>query len=168
MRWTRASERAVKGWISGKGGPSGEHLIPLMAYFDAVFAAVLRVTGRQRATRGRQFAAISPPSALPIWRVAGFLTGALPALVGGRQVHVTIDAVETFVDHHYQQQIDRLDAEGLFPELRALLPQCHEDEVEHRDEARDLHGGGMGWLLRAWGWVVGSGSAAAVAAAKRV
>lgn len=35
MRWTRASERAVKGWISGKRGPSGEHLIPLMACYPA-------------------------------------------------------------------------------------------------------------------------------------
>ncbi|MCZ8149187.1 MAG: demethoxyubiquinone hydroxylase family protein, partial [Roseomonas sp.] len=33
---------------------------------------------------------------LPIWKVAGFLTGALPALFGPRAVHVTIDAVESF------------------------------------------------------------------------
>jgi len=56
MRWTRASERAVKGWISGRRGPSGEHLIPLMACSDAVFAAVLMVTGRERSSRGRQVA----------------------------------------------------------------------------------------------------------------
>lgn len=105
---------------------------------------------------------------LPIWKVAGFLTGALPALFGPRAVHVTIDAVETFVDHHYQQQLDRLDAEGIHPEIRALLAHCQEEEIHHRDEARDLHGGGTGWLLRAWGWIVGSGSAAAVVAAKRI
>lgn len=58
MRWTRASERAVKGWISGRRGPSGEHLIPLMACSDAVFAAVLRVTGRERSSRGRQVAEV--------------------------------------------------------------------------------------------------------------
>ena len=27
MKWTGASERAVKGWLSGERGPSGEHLI---------------------------------------------------------------------------------------------------------------------------------------------
>ena len=43
------------------------------------------------------------------WRVAGFLTGALPALVGPRAVYATIAAVETFVNQHYQHQIDRLD-----------------------------------------------------------
>ena len=58
MRWTRASERAVKGWISGRRGPSGEHLIPLMACSDAVFAAVLRVTGRERSARGSQVAEV--------------------------------------------------------------------------------------------------------------
>jgi len=105
---------------------------------------------------------------LPIWRVAGFLTGALPSLFGPRAVHVTIDAVETFVDHHYQQQLDRLDAERIHPEIRALLARCQEEEVHHRDEARDLHGGGTGWLLRAWGRIVGTGSAAAVVAAKRI
>jgi ubiquinone biosynthesis monooxygenase Coq7 len=105
---------------------------------------------------------------LPIWRVAGFLTGALPALFGPRAVHVTIDAVETFVDHHYQQQLDRLDVERIHPEIRALLAQCQEEEVDHRDEARELHGGAPGPLLRAWGWIVGTGSAAAVMAAKRI
>ncbi len=105
---------------------------------------------------------------LPIWKVAGFLTGFLPALFGPRAVHVTIDAVESFVDHHYQQQLDRLDAERIHPEIRALLAHCQAEEVHHRDEARDLHGGAAGALLRAWGWIVGAGSSAAVMAAKRI
>ena len=29
MRWTGASERTVKYWLSGERGPSGEHLILL-------------------------------------------------------------------------------------------------------------------------------------------
>lgn len=58
MRWTRASERAVKGWISGRRGPSGEHLIPLMACSDAVFAAVVKVSGRERSPRGREIAEV--------------------------------------------------------------------------------------------------------------
>jgi ubiquinone biosynthesis monooxygenase Coq7 len=72
------------------------------------------------------------------------------------------------VDHHYQQQIDRLDAEGIFPELRAMLARCQEEEVHHRDEARERHAGVVGALLRGWGWMVGVGSEAAVAAARRV
>lgn len=105
---------------------------------------------------------------LPIWKVAGFLTGALPALFGPRAVHVTIDAVESFVDHHYQQQLDRLDAEGIQPEIRDLLATCQAEEIEHRDEARALAGTPPGLALRLWGSIVGSGSAAAVMAAKRI
>lgn len=119
-----------------------------------------------------KIAAILPPRQrsrlLPIWRVAGFLTGALPALFGPKAVHVTIDAVETFVDHHYEAQIARLRAQGGNPALLALLLECQADEVEHRDEARTLHGGGAGPLAKAWGWMVGTGSKAAVMAAKRV
>ncbi len=105
---------------------------------------------------------------LPIWRVAGWLTGALPALAGSRAVYATIDAVETFVDHHYQQQIDRLDAEGIHPALRAMLAQCQEEEVHHRDEARDAALAPRGALLRGWAWLVGFGSSNAVRAARRI
>jgi ubiquinone biosynthesis monooxygenase Coq7 len=106
---------------------------------------------------------------LPIWRVAGWLTGALPALFGPRAVFATVDAVETFVDHHYRAQTDRLAAEGIFPDIHALLERCREEEVHHRDEAREAgEGPRYGPVLRAWAWVVGSGSAAAVAAAKRI
>jgi hypothetical protein len=56
MRGTWASERAVKGWISGTRGPSGLHLVLLMACSDAVHGAVLKVSGRDRSPRGRQIA----------------------------------------------------------------------------------------------------------------
>ena len=52
MKWTGASERAVKGWLSGERGPSGEHLISLMANSSAVTAAVMLLA----ACRSGQFA----------------------------------------------------------------------------------------------------------------
>ena len=104
---------------------------------------------------------------LPLWRLAAWLTGALPALFGTGAVYATIDAVETFVDHHYQHQIDRLDRERIFAELRAALEQCREDEVHHRDEARG-QAASLGPALRAWCYLVGAGSAAAVMAARRI
>lgn len=115
---------------------------------------------------------VLPPSQhsrlLPLWLVAGWITGALPALFGPRAVYATIDAVETLVDHHYQQQLDRLDAERIFPELRAMLARCQEEEVHHRDEARQMHAGVVGVMLRGWGRLVGCGSEAGVMVAKRV
>ena len=107
------------------------------------------------------------------WRLAGWFTGALPALAGRRAVYGTIAAVETFVDTHYQQQLDQIDA---LPEaqrqqaapLRALLASCQADECHHRDEATTLRGAPPGLLLRGWSALVGAGSAAAVVVARRV
>ncbi len=102
------------------------------------------------------------------WRVAGWLTGALPALFGRRAVYATIAAVETFVDQHYQQQIDHLQSHGGPEGLLPLLLRCQSDERHHRDEAAALAGAKTSWPLRAWCQVVGTGSAAAVVLARRV
>lgn len=105
---------------------------------------------------------------LPLWRVMGWLTGALPALFGPSSVFATIDAVETFVDRHYQCQIDRLSPEGRFATIRAVLVACQADEIAHRDEARQLAPRKRGVLLDLWGIIVASGSAVAVWAARRI
>ena len=105
---------------------------------------------------------------LPVWRAAGWLTGALPALVGPRAVYATIDAVETFVDHHYEEQVRKLPDHGPGGALRALLVACQADEVEHRDQARAAAIAGPGRLTLVWQWLVGAGSALAVLAARRV
>jgi 3-demethoxyubiquinol 3-hydroxylase len=139
-------------------------------------AAVRAFAQRHRATEQGHLdllEAMLPPAdrsrLLPLWRVAGWLTGALPALFGPRAVFATVDAVETFVDHHYRAQTDRLAAEGILPEVHAVLERCREEEVHHRDEAREAgQGPAYGPVLRGWAWVVGSGSAAAVTAAKRI
>lgn len=104
---------------------------------------------------------------LPIWRVAGFLTGAIPACFGPAAVFITIDAVETFVESHYLSQIQRLTDLGEH-EVRELLNSCLLDEVEHRNEARYLGPGEIGLLGRYWQWLVGAGSNFAVSLARRV
>lgn len=108
---------------------------------------------------------------LPLWRAAGWLTGALPAWVGPRAVYATIEAVETFVDHHYTEQIeaiDRLDPARTQASLQALRTQLHSfraDEIDHRDDAAarfDRHAAPASPLLRLWIWAVGVGSREAV------
>lgn len=114
---------------------------------------------------------------LPLWRVAGWLTGALPALVGAQAVYATIQAVETFVDVHYAEQIrsiDTLDPDHTHPRLqslRALLQACQVDEASHRDEAAGLLARGPrppSLALRLWVWSVGAGSRLAVKICRRV
>ncbi len=100
---------------------------------------------------------------LPIWRLAGFLTGALPALFGPKAVYATIEAVETFVDHHYEEQILALASQTELNDLRQTLLDCQADEVAHRDEAAAARGlSHTGWGLRIWCAMVGAGPKAAV------
>ncbi len=114
---------------------------------------------------------------LPLWRGAGWLTGALPAWIGPWAVYATIEAVETFVDRHYTEQIesiDRLDpghTDAPLQALRAHLYSFRADEIDHRDDAAarfDRHAGPPSPLLRLWVWAVGVGSRGAVKICRRV
>ena len=103
---------------------------------------------------------------LPIWRVAGFLTGFLPGCLNDRAVYLTVSAVETFVQRHYQQQIDHPELLG-YPDIKAILLACMNDEIEHKDEATELSGSMNGKLAEGWCALVGSGSNIAVDLARR-
>jgi len=46
MRWTGASDRAAKYWLSGTRGPDGRHLILLARNSDAVLHSVLKMADR--------------------------------------------------------------------------------------------------------------------------
>ena len=102
------------------------------------------------------------------WRVAGFATGALPALFGRQAVFSTVAAVESFVVQHYQHQIDALAGQVGQGALRQLLMDCQSDEASHRDEARAQLVHSPGVLLGAWCTAVGRGSALAVMLARRL
>ena len=105
---------------------------------------------------------------LPLWSIAGFVTGALPALFGPNAVYATIDAVETFVDGHYQQQIDKLANASQWRKLGEALDACRRDDVLHRDEARRAQQVEPGFVLRLWLSAVSTGSALAVRLARRI
>lgn len=106
---------------------------------------------------------------LPLWRLAGFLTGALPALVSARAVYVTIQAVETFVNQHYDDQVRALESMPALAKLRQVLLECQNDEVAHRDQAAAALGQEKtGLLLRFWSVLVGAGSQAAVAVCRHI
>lgn len=49
IRWTGASERTAKNWLSGSYGPTAENLIELLRHSDTVLAAVLELAGRGEA-----------------------------------------------------------------------------------------------------------------------
>jgi len=139
-------------------------------------AALREFAQRHRATEQahlRRIEAWLPPAdrshLLPVWRLAGWLTGALPALLGPKAVYATIEAVERFVDQHYAEQIARLRAQPEFILLRQALVECQADELAHRDEAAAARGlRPAGWLQRGWSQLVKVGSQAAVAVCRHV
>ena len=147
-------------------------------------AAVRAFAQQHLATEAQHLATLEPLLApqhrsrlLPLWRVAGWLTGALPACVGPRAVYATVEAVETFVDHHYTEQIDAIDrfdpgrTQPPVQTLRTHLQAFRADELEHRDDAAARLGGRTGpasAVLRLWTWAVGAGSRAAVKVCRRV
>jgi hypothetical protein len=48
VRWTGASDRTVKNWLSGSSGPRGTHLVALVHHSDEVLESVLRLAGREQ------------------------------------------------------------------------------------------------------------------------
>ena len=106
---------------------------------------------------------------LPLWRLAGFLTDALPALFGSKAVYATIEAVETFVDHHYDEQVCALASQPSLTDLRHTLLDGQANEVAHRDEATAARGPGeLGWVMRVWCALAGAGSKGAVALIRHI
>jgi ubiquinone biosynthesis monooxygenase Coq7 len=106
---------------------------------------------------------------LPVWRLAGFLTGALPAVWGPKAVYATIESVETFVDQHYQVQVQALQSHPELVQLRHTLQDCQADEIHHRDEAAAALGSlEMGFFLRMWCAMVAWGSRNAVAVCRHI
>jgi demethoxyubiquinone hydroxylase (CLK1/Coq7/Cat5 family) len=133
------------------------------------FAARHLATELLHLRRMRQWVPVSSRSRLlPLWRVAGWVTGALPALLGPRAVFVTVAAVERFVDRHYAMQIERLSAHPELDALRETLAACRHDEIEHRTDALARLHERLGPFARAWAAVVGKGSELAVAASRRL
>jgi 3-demethoxyubiquinol 3-hydroxylase len=100
------------------------------------------------------------------WRIAGFTTGALPALLGPQAVYRTIAAVETFVNLHYQEQIEKLNRLGTHGDLKAQLIEFQLDECSHRDEAAAKTAKPGGFVARLWVGAISVGSKTAVALAR--
>uniref|UniRef100_A0A7S4KM82 Ubiquinone biosynthesis monooxygenase COQ7 n=1 Tax=Paramoeba aestuarina TaxID=180227 RepID=A0A7S4KM82_9EUKA len=100
----------------------------------------------------------------PLWLIMGFGLGLISSLLGPAVFNVMVEGVETYVDEHYEGQIQYVLAyneacqKGLspptslddlsstsptpspsahkpHPELLRFLRKCQADEVEHRDDA---------------------------------
>ena len=102
-----------------------------------------------------------------LWKIAGFLLGFLPTLFGPKIVFATIEAVEAFVEEHYEEQLKYLRAQSNpNQELIDLLQSCQDDEIDHKLESAEKKNLTPGIFINIWTKIVGGGSAFAVKVAK--
>lgn len=171
-KFPRWLERDLRSNHAGETGAVGIYrgvlAVSRCAQVRHLAASHLHSEQRHLASLCKQLPARQRSKLLPMWRAAGFLTGALPALFGPNAVFATIEAVETFVDKHYLEQINKLAEGDGWLRLRETLQSCRHDEICHRDEARQLSLRPHGLALRLWLRAVAAGSAAGVAIARRI
>ena len=78
---------------------------------------------------------VRPTVLEPFWSAAGYALGAATALMGPEAAMACTAAVETEIDKHYSDQLDRLLETGADPELATMIEEFREEEREHRDAA---------------------------------
>jgi len=78
---------------------------------------------------------IRPTIFSPLWHIAGFALGAGTALIGPKAAMACTEAVEEVIDEHYSEQALKLGDEER--ELRDMIEEFRQDELAHRDLARE-------------------------------
>ena len=102
-----------------------------------------------------------------IWKFSGFVLGAVCGWIGPKWVYHSIEKVETFVEAHYQEQIDYLSKEQSHSEVLATIKVCQADEIDHKVEAGELlPKEKKTFALNCWLYLINWGSKQAVKIAK--
>lgn len=100
-----------------------------------------------------------------LWKFFGFMTGFIPSILGKKFIYATIYSVESFVESHYQVQIDLLKKKKNSKELILFIKKLMDDEIEHKDEAF-LNIEKFNVVHKLWGSIVKFGSISAVKISK--
>ena len=96
-----------------------------------------------------------------LWKILGFITGFFPALCGDKFVYATIYAVESFVEEHYQDQINLISKDKKYEKIKHLIKRLMDDEVDHKNEAHEKFKN-LNFFQRFWSTIVRKGSSFAV------
>ncbi len=102
-----------------------------------------------------------------LWKILGFLTGFIPVVLGKKFVYATIFSVESFVELHYQEQINLISKDKSLKYYQRLIKKLMHDEIEHKDQALNKIGK-LNFFHNIWGAVVRLGSIAAVKVSKKL
>lgn len=79
---------------------------------------------------------VRPTLMQPVWKVGGFMLGAITALMGKKAAMACTVAVEEVIDEHYQEQLHNLKADN---DLKQNIEKFRQEELEHRDIGLQNH-----------------------------
>ncbi len=82
---------------------------------------------------------IAPTAFQPLWHKASYALGVASALLGKEASMACTVAVEDAIDEHYEAQLKAL-KESPEAALKNLIQECHQEELDHKQEALDLGG----------------------------
>ncbi len=116
------AKRIYEGQLAVMGKGRHGHTLRHMAEQEAVHLRYFEEQLVQRRVR--------PTVLHPVWRVAGYLLGAVTALLGERAAMACTVAVEEVIDGHYAEQVAQLGPEEA--ELKSTILVFQAEEQEHR------------------------------------
>ena len=82
---------------------------------------------------------IAPTAFHPLWHKASYALGVASALMGKEAAMACTVAVEEAIDEHYEAQLIYLKGSSE-QELKNLIHTCHQEELDHKEEAQSLEG----------------------------
>lgn len=83
---------------------------------------------------------IRPTFLQPLWYLGGYAMGAVTAKIHPKVSHACTIAVEEVIEKHYQEQLDELEFYPEHVDLKKIVKQFRDEELEHRDTAVDQGG----------------------------
>ena len=101
------------------------------------------------------------------WKISGFLTGFIPSLLGKKFIFATIFFVESFVERHYQEQINMFNNNRKYSQLKKVIKKLQDDEVSHKNEAL-MEAKKFNNFHKIWGKIIERGSSIAVSMSKKI
>ena len=102
-----------------------------------------------------------------MWKIAGFFTGLIPSLLGKNFIYSTIYYVESFVEKHYEEQIEILKKKKHNKDLKKILIDLMGDEVSHKNESLE-NISNLRFYHKFWGKLISGGSDLAVRISKKI
>ena len=102
-----------------------------------------------------------------LWKILGFLTGFIPVILGKKFVYATIFSVESFVEEHYQEQINLISNDKSLKNLQKFINKLMHDEIDHKNQALEKIGK-LNFFHNIWGVIVRLGSITAVKISKKL